>query len=127
MVRESAQAVQPMSGKRKRDNGAAYSGPDRRQDDNLKRAEFGEFVGEIRNRLGNQDATLAKFDTALFSKDSDNEHGTPGVMVILQKVNGHIDVMCAWAKTGKKILKFAFWIITGAGGAVAAAKAAGWL
>ena len=124
-------AMEPMKRTRKAGNGAVlYTGVDRRQNgESLKRGEFSSFAGEIRGRLDNQDTTLKRLDTAMFSKDSDNEHGVPGVMVVMQKIDQHIDVVCAWARTVKKALKWVGVVATTIGavaGAVYYGHVAGW-
>ena len=119
--------------KRRGRNGseANYTGRDRRQvREAVGRAEFNTFAGDMGRRLDSQDVTLRRLDTAMFAKGSDNEHGVPGVMVVVQKIDQHIDVVCAWAKTARKVLKFGFWIIGALGttaGALVAARAAGWM
>lgn len=124
MVRVATATVQQMKATRK--NGS-YAGPERRNGaDAVRRGEFTDFVSNVDRRLDTQDAILGRLDTAMFAKDSDNENGAPGVFVVIQKVNTHIDVFCALAKTAKKVIKFAFWFLTGFGGTIAAGRAAGW-
>jgi len=97
-----------------------------------ERREGGEYVSrtEFAQRMNKQDDLLERLDTAMFARDSNNEFGSPGVMTVMKKLDAHVDVFCSIAKTTKKFLKFAFWLIGGLGtvaGAMAAAKAAGWL
>ena len=100
--------------------------------DGQERREGGEYVSrtEFGTRMQKQDILLERLDTAMFAKDAENEFGTPGVMTVMKKLDTHIDVFCSVARTTRKFLKFSFWLIGGFGtvaGAMAAAKAAGWL
>ena len=118
--------------KRRGRNGseANYTGRDRRQvREAVGRAEFNTFAGDMGRRLDSQDVTLKRLDAAMFSKDSDNEHGVPGVMVVVQKIDQHIDVVCAWAKTIKRAIKWVGVVATTIGAVAGAAyygRAAGW-
>jgi hypothetical protein len=48
--------------------------------------------------MDGQDRLLAKFDTAIFSPNEDNEFGQAGLMTNAREVNKHISVMCNLAK-----------------------------
>lgn len=92
----------------------------------VTRSEFEEFRAESKDYRCQQAKKLDSIHTAVFAKDDNNEFGMIGIQVIMQKFNQHLDMLCSFARIGKKTLKFLFWLITSAGGAVAAAKAAGW-
>lgn len=68
----------------------------------------------------------ARMNTALFATDDKNEFGCPGVMVVMQKIDRHVDVWCSAAAMAKRLMKFGFWFVTGLAGTVATLKAAGW-
>lgn len=65
--------------------------------------------------------------TALFAKDEENEFESLGLMTIMKKVDNFVNAMCTLAKWLKKLLTWAFWLLTGLGGTVAACRAAGWI
>ena len=87
-------------------------------------------LSEVMEHLRGIRTTLDRQDVALFARTEDNEFGMPGVMTVMQRVDAHIDVLCAWARTAKKILKAAVWTAGSLGtiaGTIAAARAVGWL
>ena len=119
--------------KRRGKNGAreGYVGPERRNisNDHVQRGEFSEFACDVRRTLKGQDVTLRRLDTAMFAKDSDNDNGVNGVMVIMQRIDQHIDVARAWAKTIKRAIKWVGVVATTVGAVAGAAyygRAAGW-
>ncbi len=87
-------------------------------------------LGEVVEHLKGIKATLERQDVALFAVTPYNEFGMRGVMTVMQKVDNHIDVLCAWAKTIKKVVKTIVWIVASVGtvaGTIAAVRAGGWL
>ena len=118
---------------------SSYTGPERRQAvPHLPREEFTEFAGGIRNHLARQDEamaaqgkTLARLDVAMFAPDENNEHGAPGVFVVMPRVNNQFNVVGSWIRAFKKFSKY---IVVPTGTAIAAiaggwqgAKMMGWL
>jgi hypothetical protein len=111
---------------RERTAGFTFASGERRQG----LTEVINRLDRMHSRLGDITETLDRQNVALFARDPHNEFGMSGVMTVMQKVDQHIDVLCAWARTGKKILKAAVWTIGAAGtiaGAIAAGRAAGLL
>ena len=91
--------------------------------DSITRGEFANFTRKLDERLGNQDALLGKFNTAMFAQDAGNENGQPGLMVTARNIDQHITAVCNIAKWTWKSL--AALIAVGAPMA-AMGKALGW-
>lgn len=111
---------------RERTAGFTFASGERRQG----LTEVIDRIERVQARLGDITETLDRQNVALFARDPHNEFGMSGVMTVLQKVDQHIEVLCSWARTGKKVLKAAIWTIGAAGtvaGAVVAGRAAGLL
>lgn len=49
-------------------------------------------------------AKLERMNTALFAKDDDNEFKMTGLMVIGQRIDSHIDTVCALGRFARKSL-----------------------
>lgn len=91
--------------------------PDRRKEPDLS---------VVSKKLDTLITSHERVNVALFATDSNNEFKTAGVMTVMQKIDTHIDVMCSIARWFKKVMKFAFWLLTGLGSTLAAGRAAGW-
>jgi len=57
---------------------------------------------------------LERMNTALFARDDDNEFKMPGLMVIGQKMNSHIDTVCALGGFIKKAFGWLGGVASGA-------------
>lgn len=115
--------------RKEREQAAAYTGEERRKNENISRLEFDNFVGcttqyRVANnaRLDRQEAKLDQVHLALFAKDDDNENGQRGLMHTAQRIEQHIDTVCKLARWARNSIVAIAGLIAAVG---AAAKAVG--
>lgn len=70
------------------------------------------LTAENSRQIDDIDTKVEKLHTAMFAKDSANEFETPGVMTTMKRLDAHLDVICTWAKWGKRFLATIASIVT---------------
>jgi hypothetical protein len=81
-------------------------------------AQFGEFmqdsdarVNRLEKAVARLEAVINEMHTALFAKDDTNEYGVTGLMVNMQRIVRHTEVVC-------NIARFFKWCVVGVLGIV---------
>lgn len=88
-----------------------WDGSERRRDD------------AVRTQIEDLDRRMRRFETALFSRDEENEFGRPGLVVTADRLDAHLDALCQAAKFAKALV---LGLLAGGASVAAIGQSLGW-